>query len=39
MYQRYKNRSMQNLGRIGERLIYLPGAIVIAYGFWLSLHA
>lgn len=25
--------------RIKERLIYLPGAVVLVYGFWLSFNA
>lgn len=37
MHQRHKNRNFQNWGRIREQLVYLPGAVVIAYGFWLSL--
>ena len=25
--------------RFRQRLVYLPGALVLAYGFWLSLTA
>ena len=25
--------------RLWDRLLYLPGALVLAYGFWLSLTA
>ena len=25
--------------RLRERLIYLPGAVILAYGFWLTLTA
>ena len=32
-------RGVSGWTRIRERLIYLPGAVVLIYGFWLSLSA
>ena len=36
---RYPRRAAGLWNRLAERLVYLPGALVLIYGFWLSLSA
>jgi hypothetical protein len=36
---KYHRRGVKSRSRIREGLIYLPGAVLLAYGFWLSLTA
>ena len=36
---RHSYRSSNLWMRFRQRLVYLPGALVLAYGFWLSLNA
>ncbi len=36
---RHTGRPMGLWVRLRQRLIYLPGAVVLLYGFWLSLSA
>ncbi|MDH3761519.1 MAG: hypothetical protein OEU50_11100 [Gammaproteobacteria bacterium] len=33
----YRNRDYRTRLRLLDRLLYLPGAMLLAYGFWLSL--
>ena len=33
------NFRMRQRQRLSQRLVYLPGALVLLYGFWLSLTA
>jgi len=35
--QNYRLHSAIDWSRLRRRLIYLPGAIILAYGLWLSL--
>jgi len=30
-------RDLNSRLRLADRLVYLPGALVLAYGFWLTL--
>ena len=39
LYYRQTRRGAGLWNRFLERLVYLPGALVLAYGFWLSLTA
>ena len=34
---RYINQRLNAWARVRQRLVYLPGAMVLAYGFWLTL--
>ena len=36
---RYSHRGMRPRHKLSQRLVYLPGALVLLYGFWLSLTA
>lgn len=33
----YQNHSGIEWLHLKQRLVYLPGAVILAYGFWLSL--
>jgi hypothetical protein len=35
--QSYQNQSGIGWSSLKERLVYLPGAVVLVYGLWLSL--
>ena len=38
MYRRNnKHQSSIDWSRVRERLVYLPGGLILLYGFWLSL--
>ncbi len=32
-----RKQTSRDWPRLKERLIYLPGGVILAYGFWLSL--
>lgn len=34
---RYQRRILHSRNKLIEKLIYLPGATIILYGFWLTL--
>lgn len=37
LYDRHRYRNASIWLRFRQRLVYLPGALVLLYGFWLSL--
>ena len=37
--RRYQGIAIDTWLRFSHRLVYLPGAVVLIYGFWLSLTA
>ena len=37
--QSYKNQLRIDWSRFRDRLVYLPGAAILTYGFWLTLAA
>jgi len=36
---RYRGRAIDTWLQFSHRLVFLPGAMVLIYGFWLSLKA
>ena len=37
--QNYQNQFSTDWSRLKDRLLYLPGALILGYGFWLTLTA